>query len=215
MRPGAKTVATSPIVRRNQRSATKIQIVEVKEVVRTVAASAKGSKKKTGQTAAQQKAPWSAQNLVEPQENAKRASVPASTPKTDGPTAAATIVNSQEVFARITGAPATVGLASGRTAARRIAVGQEGIAGSGSAFARLAGASGLTAVQRTVGPVGSARRASVCAGRAQRASGQTVAQRIARLKAGNVGTAGAPASKVEASGLTAAKKTAGQMESAP
>ena len=73
-------MATSPIVRRwFQRSVTRRQIVEVREVVKMVAASAKGLKKKTGQTAAQQKVPWSAGNLVDPQENAKRANVVAST----------------------------------------------------------------------------------------------------------------------------------------
>ena len=133
---------------------------------------------------------------------------------TGGPTAADTIVISQEVSARIAGAPATVGLASGPTAARRIAVGREEIAGTGSAFARRARGSGLTAVRRTVGRVGSVRRASVPASGAQAAIGQTVAQRIARLKAGNVGMVGAPASKVEESGLTAAKRIVGQMESA-
>ena len=97
-------------------------------------------------------------------------------------------------------------------------MGREEIAGMGSAFARRARGSGLTAaaaaVRRTVGQVGSVRRASVPARRAQAAIGQTVAQRIARLKAGNVRMVGAPASKVKASGLTAAKRIVGQMESA-
>ena len=70
-----------------------------------------------------------------------------------------------------------------------------------------------------MGQVDSVWRASVSArSRARRATriGQTVAQRIARLnKAGNARMVGAPAGKAEVSGRIAAKKTAGQMESAP
>ena len=116
--------------------------------------------------------------------------MPASTKKTilrDGPTAAKTIVNSQEEFARMAVAPAKVGLASGPTAVRRIAAGQEECAVMGSVLARLARAHGLDAM---------------------------LVQRIARLKAGNVGMVDAPAGVVEVSGPIAVKKTAGQMESA-
>ena len=87
------------------------------------------------------------------------------------------------------GAPAKVGLASGPTAVRRTAVGQEESAGMGSVPVRLARAHGLDAM---------------------------FVQRIARMKAGNVGMVSAPASVVvvEVSGPIAVKKTAGQMESA-
>ena len=74
------------------------------------------------------------------------ADVPAYTKKTDGPTAAKTIVNSQEEFARMAVAPAKVGLASGPTAVRRIAAGQEECAVMGSVLARLARAHGLDAM---------------------------------------------------------------------
>ena len=87
-------------------------------------------------------------------------------------------------------APAPVGLASGPAAVRRIAADQEeGCAGMGSVLARLARAHGLDAM---------------------------FVQRIARMKAGNVGMVSAPASVVvvEVSGPIAVKKTAGQMESA-
>ena len=116
------------------------------------------------------------------------ADVPASTKRTDGPTAAKTIVNSQEEFARMAVAPAKVGLASGPTAVKRIAAGQEESARMGSVLAMLARAHGLDAM---------------------------FVQRIARMKAGNVGMVSAPASVVvEVSGPIAVKKTAGQMESA-
>ena len=139
------------------------------------------------------------------------ANASASTPKTDGLTAVAMIVNFQEDFARMENAPAKVALASGLTAARRIVV-QEEIAGVASACARMATwASGLTAVRRTVGQVESVWRASVSArSRARRATriGQTVARRIARLKeAGNVGMEDVGARKEEASGRIAARKT--------
>ena len=111
------------------------------------------------------------------------ADVPAYTKKTDGPTAVKTIVNSQEEFARMAVAPAKVGLASGPTAVRRIAAGQEECAVMGSVLARLARAHGLDAM---------------------------LVQRIARLKAGNVGMVAAPAGVVEVSG-----PIAGRMESAP
>ena len=106
------------------------------------------------------------------------ANVSASTKKTTGPTAVDTIANSQEEFARMAGAPAAVGLASGPTAVRRIAAGQEECAVMGSAPARLAKAHGLDAM---------------------------LVQRIARLKAGNVGMVGAPAGVEEVSGPIALK----------
>ena len=117
------------------------------------------------------------------------ADVPAYTKKTDGPTAVKMIVNSQEEFARMAVAPAKVGLASGPTAVRRIAAGQEESARMDSVSARLARAHGLDVM---------------------------FVQRIARMKAGNVGMVSAPASVVvvEVSGPIAVKKTAGQMESA-
>ena len=117
------------------------------------------------------------------------ANVSASTKKTTGPTAVDMIVNSQEEFARMAGAPAAVGLASGPTAAKRIAAGQEESAGMGNALVMLERAHGLDAM---------------------------FVQRIARMKAGNVGMVSAPASVVvvEVSGPIAVKKTAGQMESA-
>ena len=93
--------------------------------------------------------------------------MPASTKKTDGPTAAKTIVNSQEEFARMAGAPAKVGLASGPTAVKRIAAGQEESARMESVSVRLARVHGLDAM---------------------------FVQRIARMKAGNVGMVSAPAS---------------------